>query len=151
MINQLPNPKSSAKVLNVGALLHHVSWKKSIKISRVVENHGNDVRNNYGNCFIVFDGHNNSLLIKSNKHERRRNNRRSCPDIEVHQENESKDNRERFLSNRRNKKQLIAMITDCVLRDGQNVHVCEGDTKIVSTALVISKIQQQPSLLMTLM
>lgn len=56
-------------------------------------------------------------------------------------DNESKYNRERFLSNWKNKQQLIALITDSLRLNGQNVFVCQGDadTKIVSTVLDVSK------------
>eukprot|EP00111_Clytia_hemisphaerica_P013776 TCONS_00040538-protein len=128
-------------VIDGGALIHRVSWKKGMTFKEIARNHVSYVRSNYGSCFIVFDGYNNPTSIKANEHQRRQKTHGSCPDIEIFPDNESKYNRERFLSNWKNKQQLIALITDSLRLNGQNVYVCEGDadTKIVSTALEVSK------------
>ena len=127
-------------VIDGGALIHRVNWKKGMAFKEIARNHVSYVRSNYGSCYIVFDGYNNPTSIKANEHQRRQKTHGSCPDIEIFPDNESKYNRERFLSNWKNKQQLIAFITDYLRLDGQNVHICEGDadTKIVSTALEVS-------------
>ena len=135
-------PMSSGQfVLDGGALIHRVSWKKGMTFKEIASYHVNYVRANYGTCHVVFDGYNNPTSIKSNEHERRKKTQGSCPEVEIFEENESKYNRERFLSNWKNKEQLIALIAEFLTRDGQNVHICQGDadTKIVSTALELSK------------
>ena len=122
-------------------LIHRVNWKKGMTFKEITQNHVSYVKSNYGSCFVVFDGYNNPTSIKSNEHQRRQKTHSSCPDIEIFPDNESKYNRERFLSNWKNKQQLIALITDSLRLNGQNVFVCQGDadTKIVSTVLDVSK------------
>ena len=126
-------------VLDGGALLHRVHWRKRMKFSEIAEAHVSYVRNNYGQTHIVFDGYEDTMSTKSNEHSRRSSNGMS-QNVVVREDNEVPYTRECFLSNAHNKSQLISLLADYLRRDGHVVHVCTGDadTKIVATALELA-------------
>ena len=59
----------------------------------------------------------------------------------IKDENEVPYNKERFLSNKHNKIELISLLSEYLKTNGQNVHVCkdDADTKILSTSLEIAQ------------
>ena len=128
-------------VLDGGALLHKVHWVKGMKFHEVAEAYVNYVRRNYGTAFIVFDGYESALSIKSNEHARRAGTRGSSHNVIIREDNEVAFSKERFLSNHHNKSELISLLADHLTENGQHVHVCKGDadTKIVSTTLEVAK------------
>jgi hypothetical protein len=128
-------------IIDGGALLHRVHWIKGTRFKEVILSYVTYVRNNYGNCFIVFDGYESATSIKSNEHARRMATNESSRNITIREDNEVPYSKERFLANTHNKTQLISFISDNLTEDGQRVYVCKGDadTKIVSTALGLAK------------
>ena len=131
----------SVYVLDGGALLHRVFWNKRLKFGEIIKDYVNYVRKNYGLCYVVFDGYDDPTSTKSSEHKRRKLTNGSSQDIIINIENEVPCSKERFLSNSNNKKQLISLLSAAFQRDGQQVYECKGDadTKIVSTALKVSK------------
>ena len=127
-------------VLDGGALLHRVHWRKGATFKEIIESYRSYVRKHYDNCSVVFDGYDNTTSIKSNEHARRIALNGSSRDINIMEDNEAPYTRERFLSNKHNKTQLISLLSSNLRSDGQMVHVCKGDadTKIVSTALEVA-------------
>ena len=57
--------------------------------------------------------------------------------VVIKEDNKVPYNKERFLSNTHNKTELIPLLAEYLAKDGQHVHVCDGDadTKIVYTSL----------------
>jgi hypothetical protein len=128
-------------VIDGGALLHRVHWSKGMQFKSIGDEYVNYVRRNYGLAFVVFDGYEETMSVKSTEHERRAMKNRSSCDVVISEENEVPYTKERFLSNFRNKAGLISLLSTRLTADGHNVYVCTGDadTKIVSTALDVSR------------
>ena len=127
-------------MIDGGALLHRVHWRKGMTFTEIAEAYLSYTRNNYGQAHIVFDGYDDAMSTKSNEHSKRSRSKGSSQNVLVRQENEVPYSKERFLSNTHNKSQLISLLSDFLTRDGQVVHICKGDadTKIVATALVLA-------------
>jgi hypothetical protein len=113
-----------------------------MKFKEVVGSYVSYVKNNYGVCHVVFDGYTDSSSIKYTEHERRKKANGSCQDININVENEAPCQKERFLSNKSNKVELISLLSKAFKDHGHEVYVCKGDadTKIVSTALEVAKL-----------
>ena len=132
---------SSKYVLDGGALLHRVHWVKGMKFKEVGKAYVDYVRRNYGSTYIIFDGYDDSTSIKSNEHMRRTGSKGSAQNVIIRDENEVPYSKERFLSNTNNKTELIALLSEYLTKDNQDVYICNGDayTKIVATCLEIAK------------
>lgn len=68
-------------VLDGGALIHKVKWKKRGTYQDIVKQYVSYVRCKYGTCCIVFDGYKQGPSIKDHEHQRRV--KKSCADIQV--------------------------------------------------------------------
>ena len=128
-------------VLDGGALLHRVHWVKGTKFIEIAEVYANYVRRNYGSAIVIFDGYSARSSIKSDEHTRRTGSKGSSVNVIIKEDNEVPYNKERFLSNTHNKTSLISLLSEYLAKDGQHVHVCDGDadTKIVSKSLEEAK------------
>ena len=89
---------------------------------------------------IVFDVYDEAISAKSKAHATRSKSKGLSQNVIVQEENEASCLKECFLSNN-HKNQLISLLSEYLTSDGQMVHICRGDadTKIVSTALELSK------------
>lgn len=136
-----PDKLNSEFVIDGGALLHRVHWSKDMEFKVIGDEYVKYVRRNYGSAFIVFDGYEETLSVKSTEHERRSLKNRIACDVVVKEENQMPYHKERFLSNPRNKSRLISYVSTRLNDDGHSVYICTGDadTMIVSTALDVSK------------
>ena len=129
-------------VIDGGALLHRVGWKKGMTFQEIAEAYVTYVRRKYGNTYVVFDGYEDRCIsVKSNEHARRSLNKGASQNVNITVDNQVPYSKEQFLSNIHNKSQLISLLKDFLSGDGQVVHIYKGDadTKIVSTALEVSK------------
>ena len=122
-----------------GALLHRVRWMKGWTFQKVAEHYVAYVKRHYGKeAYIVFDGY-DKPSTKSNEHTRRAALNR-CPNINIVEANTVQCTQDQFLSNEKNKVQLIQLISRFLLNDNHTVTQCDADadTKIVSTALELA-------------
>ena len=139
---KMPSSRLHGKyVLGGGALLHRVHWAKWTKFNEIAQVSVNYVRHNYGSAFVIFDGYSTELSTKSHEHMRRIGSKGSSMNMMIKDDNEVPYNKERFLSNKHNKIELISLLSEYLKTNGQNVHVCkdDADTKIVSTSLEIAQ------------
>lgn len=127
------NPQSKF-VLDGGALLHRVRWAKDALFGELANTYVSYVRRHYGLASIAFDGY-SDLSTKDSEHARRA--QKKCHDIEGKEINQCTTTQDRFLSNENNKSQFIALISQYLRNDHQNVINCNGDadTTIVKTAI----------------
>lgn len=131
-------PTGSSYVIDGGALVHRVRWLNEATFQEIAKMYVSYVRRHYGTASIVFDGY-EDLSTKSNEHLRRIKSK--CEDIIVNEINTlATTHQERFLSNEYNKRQLITLISQHLLSDGQQVKNCSGDadTSIVETAITLA-------------
>ena len=86
----------------------------------------------------VFDGYEQGPSIKD--HEHRRRAKKTCANIVFHQDMEAYTNQQVFLSNEKNKSQLISLLSNYLEDNGHIVHhsVGDADTLIVQCALEIT-------------
>ena len=92
----------------------------------------------FGRCRIVFDGYTNGASIKDHEHQRRMG--KTSVHIEVSGDLSAFCNQGLFLSNSKNKMQLIQLLGKALEGVGHHVEYSHGDadTLIVSTALEIA-------------
>ncbi|MES9882369.1 MAG: hypothetical protein ABW185_15970 [Sedimenticola sp.] len=140
LTNQIDNaatPQSphGMHVVDGGWLLHCVRWNRNTTYAQIIEQYSSFIRNRFGMCCIVFDGY-NKPSTKDHEHQRRHAGKVSC-DILVTDSVKAYKDQEAFLSNKRNKTQLIERIAKHLQAQGHVVKVSSGDadTLIVSTAL----------------
>lgn len=133
----LPSSRNDySYVIDGGALLHRVCWAKGSNFKNIAKSYVQYVQKHYGKCFIVFDGY-ESATTKATEQQRRGNRFRKCPDVDVKDEIVVPFAQEKFLSNAINKAQLIKMLSQLLIDDGNEVINCSGDadTTICHTAI----------------
>ena len=105
-----------------GALLHRVRWMKGWTFQNVAEHYMAYVKRYYGKeAYIVFDGY-DKPSTKSIEHTRRSTLNR-CPNINIVEANTVPCTQDQFLSNERNKAQLIRFVSRYLQNDGHTVTV----------------------------
>lgn len=126
-------------VLDGGALLHRVKWKKKTTYKEIALQYVKYVRTRYGDCCIVFDGYDNGPSIKDHEHKQRMG--KCCADIQLSESIKAHEDQQAFLSNEKNKSQFISLLTESLKADEQEVHNSTGDadTLIVECALKLSR------------
>ena len=131
-------------VVDGGALLHRVCWRKGMLFPEIGQLYVEYVKKHYGEATVVFDGY-EEVSTKSSEHVQRTENGPRCPDVKISETNKVLFTQERFLSNEYNKIQLIDLVSAYLKNNSQTVINCAGDadTKIVSTALSLSHGERQ--------
>ena len=110
-----------------------------MKLKEISEGHVSDVTRKCGNAYIVFDGYDEVILTKPNAHATRSTSKDSSPNVIEQEENEAPYSNKHFLSNNHTRSQLISLLSEYLTSDGQIISRVDEDTKIVSTALELSK------------
>ena len=127
-------------VIDGGALLHRVRWKKGDRFIEIADAYIKYVNKHYGNQVeVIFDGYNDES-IKSQEHKRRNTISQSC-DVNIKEDNSVPFTQQRFLSNTINKAGLIDFLSVKLRENNIQVTNCEGDadSTIASKALEMSK------------
>jgi len=89
-------------VLDGGALLHTVCWRKSSTYKQMIDQYIRYVTHNYGsNVTVVFDGYTSGPSTKDHEHIRQR--RRVAATVEIHPHAVVHSNQAAFLSSAQNK------------------------------------------------
>ena len=128
---------STQKVIDGGALLHHIHWPLNLTYRGLLSHYVETVRKNHGKCHIVFDGY-GIPSVKDHEHLRRSVKQKSR-DIKFSLEMKVSVKKEEFLSNKNNKTLFIKELSDMLEKDGQEVTISEADadTDIVCVALQV--------------
>ena len=123
----------------MGALMYRVRCWSGMKLKEISKGHVSYVTKKCGNAYIVFDGCDEAILTKPNAHATRSISKNLSPNVIVQEENEAPYSSKHFLSNNHTKSQLISLLSEYLTSDGQIISRVDEDTKIVSTALELSK------------
>ena len=134
----MPDPRNT-HVTDGVMVLYKTSWSKHINNKELCQHYVREVRGNYGNSIIVFDGYENNTT-KDHAHVKRR--KKTISNIEIDESISVTVEKDEFLSNKHKKSKLIEMMKKYFLSDGLTVHVlnADADTDIVKTALEINHI-----------
>ena len=127
--------KQHKYVIDGGAFLHHVSWRRNISYRAVVRQYQSYLLTKYGRCTVVFDGYTSST--KDHEHDRRTNGGKGCADFVISENMPAHQSQHTFLSNDKNKMQFIDMLSKYLTDDGNIIIQCrdDADTSIVSNAI----------------
>ena len=127
--------KQVTSIIDGGALLHRVSWKKGSKFSDVGRSYVNFVKTHYKHPIIVFDGYDDEST-KSHEH-LRRNAVPQSKLVQIVSENPVPYTQERYFSCIENKAEFIKYLTSILKESNIEVHNCTGDAdgSIVAKAL----------------
>ena len=133
--------KNCIFVIDGGALLHRVCWRKGMTFSEIGKLYATYVRKHYNDAIVVFNGSNNESM-KSYEQRRKTGNGPQCSNVVIVELNKVQFSHAKFLSNEHNKSELIKLISKFLRDDSQNVIKCvsDADTKIVSTTLDYSTV-----------
>ena len=125
------------RIVDGGAFLHKVFWPQNATYGEVLSLYVKAARKHYGNCHVVFDGY-DKASIKDSEHERRGS---KLKQLEVQFSDDMKVSlkREEFLSNSKNKSNLIRKLAPLLESDPQLVTMStsDADTDIVKVALQV--------------
>ena len=99
-------------------LLRQIEWIEKSTFKKIIEDYQRFVKARYGTCTIVFDGYCNKASTKDHEHERRS---KTCSTFNINIESTLSVNQQMFLSNDRNKEQLINLLAPSFVADGHVV------------------------------
>lgn len=126
-------------VIDGGHLLHKVVWRKGDTYRDICNKYIHYIRKNFGDSVkVVFDGYPEAAADRSTKtSERLRRLKPASVDVIIDESMPSTTTPDKFLSNGKNKAQLITLLKSKLLNVGYHVkqHKEDADTLIVYTAL----------------
>ena len=132
---------NAAFIVASGYLLQRVFWDDET-FRDIIKQYEKYLKVNYGVCTVVFDGY-GKMSIKDHEH-LRLNSQQVRADVLVFEEGTVHYSREEFLSNTKNKEQLIKLLASHFVAQGHQVLNCEEDvnTQIVREALDVAAEQK---------
>jgi len=101
--DSVDSSKQVMHVLDGGALLHRVKWRKEMSHQEVARQYVSCVQGKNGENCVVFDGYEQGLLIKDYEH--LRCVKKICADIQLSESMEAYKNQKVLLTNEKNKHQ----------------------------------------------
>jgi len=131
-------PKTDHYVLDGGSLLHRLKWTEGSTYSSIADDYASFTVELYGKATVVFDGY-EGPSTKDNTHQRRKTTTvRNA--VNITETTKFVGKKDDFLSNEKNKKSLIDMISACLKQKGCHVVQAEGDADvdIVKAAVTMS-------------
>lgn len=141
-------PHNVTFVLDGGALLHRVHWRKGIRFSEVLHQYKNFILRRYGNYpLVVFDGYQDVLSTKDHEHSRRSLKIVSrCPDVSFDTDTPVIFEQQAFLANASNKDNFIQLLSSHLEHEGCKTIQSDGDADvdIVKEALNLAAKQDCP-------
>ncbi|KAK2579946.1 hypothetical protein KPH14_007626 [Odynerus spinipes] len=140
---QRPVKGSDIYVIDSGFFLHKVVWRQNDKFDGILTNYVNYLKNHYlNNCIVVFDGYPDKGEEKHTKSaERHRRGRFNClPEVVCDINILSKSPQDKFLSNEKNKRNFINILSPKLRDEGFIVKqaVEDADSLIINTAISVS-------------
>ena len=123
-------------VLDGGALLHRISWPKSVTYYEVIDMYCSYVIEKYGSCSVVFDGYVGSPSTKDPAHIKRKG-AKNHPNVVFNLEMIVPSSKDVIFHNASNKQRFITFLGNELEKRGCNVHHsnADADTLIVTTTL----------------
>ena len=128
-------------VLDGGSLMYRVPWRKNSTYLEIADAYANFVTNKYGNATVIFDGYNGLPSTKDITHIRR-TGEETYAEIQFSSNMILSSTKDKFLSNLKNKQQIINLISQQLSIRGSNTIHANGDAdlEIVKTALRMSEL-----------
>ena len=133
-------------VLDGGALLHKISWPKSVTYKSIFEMYVQYVLRKYKNAIVVFDGYSGEPSTKDSAHARRGSSM-TGPDVVLDENNKVCLKKELFLSNYKNKQQFLKMLGVHLSKAGCTIHHARGDADCLIVQKAIESAQVKPTVL----
>jgi hypothetical protein len=133
-----PQTTPQTFIVDGGFLLHKVKWLVSGTYGDVALQYCHYVKTHYGSdVIIVFDGYDTGASVKDPEHAMRAQKNKSAPDIVLSEEKPTYKNQAQFLSNEKNKKRFVKLLTTYLTQNGCKVKqaINDADTLIVDTAV----------------
>ena len=133
---EVQNYKYGCKVIDGGWLLRQRSWEKGENWEGIISGYVQFVKTmckNAKKTIVVFDGYESST--KDHAHRRRR--KLFCHDMKIQLHNAPYTSKDKFLSNSKNKTELVGFLSDALRRAEISAVCCrdDADTAIVKSAL----------------
>ena len=124
-------------VLDGGALLHRISWLKSVTYYEVIDMYCSYVIEKYGSCSVVFDGYVGSPSTKDPAHIKRKG-AKNHPNVVFNLEMIVPSSKDVIFHNESHKHRFITFLGNELEKRGCNVHHsnADADTLIVTTTLL---------------
>ena len=94
-------PKDTNFVIDGGALLYQIKWKKNQTFKEIIEQYYHCLKYKYPSCTVIFDGYSTKPSIKDHEHARRFD--QNSPYVTVSLNANAPNNQYIFLSNSKNK------------------------------------------------
>ena len=107
-------PAAGTCVVDGGNLLHNIPWVLLCTYSDILDQCLQYTLTNYGYCgriIIVFDGYEDECSTKNQEHSNRSSNGVMAPDVHIHVSMEAASQKNEFLRNTANKKQLTKLLS----------------------------------------
>ena len=135
-------PPDSLFVIDGGALLHLLKWRKGITFLEITEEYRKLLYERYGSCTVVFDGYGNGPSVKDHEHIRRK--KKCLAEIDVKASIIFQHNQQEFLANEQNKSKFITLLSRHLQGYGHVVDqsLNDADTLIVKRALQSARADQ---------
>lgn len=137
-IEESPKPPDQVQyVLDGGALLHIIPWKKGTSWDEILSMYTKYVIHKYRQATIVFDGYDDTPSTKDSTHTRRRGGSVGLA-VQFNDTMTLQTKKEEFLSNTQNKQRYIDMLGNRLETAGCKVHYAHGDADllVVKTAVI---------------
>lgn len=130
--------KNSIMVIDGGSLLHRTKWQLGSSYSDICDQYINYVKSHYGpHSTVVFDGYDDTSNSTKTSEQKRRGAAKSSIDINFDLTMKLTVQQEYFLSNAKNKCQLIKLLTEKMQAEEieTRVAVSDADCTIIRTAI----------------
>jgi hypothetical protein len=131
---------SRSYVLDGGALLHRVLWRRGVYFQILCQLYVDYVTKRYQSATVVFDGYEDGPFIKDADHQRRTGSKIG-PTVKFMARTVNNLKKHEFLANKTNKQRFINLLSESLVKAGCKAVNANGDADvlIVQTAVEFAK------------
>ena len=139
-----PNYNAAQYVLDGGALLQRISWKKGGTYQDVFITSCDYVKKKYGKAVVVFDGY-TDVSTKCMTHQRRE--KKIGPTVAFTSQMPLTMNKVKFLANKVNKQKFIALLGQELEKASCTVYHASGDADVLIVQKAVQSAQTRETIL----
>ena len=141
------NPETNAKyVHDGGALLQKIKWEKQMTYAAISSLYINYVEKHYGShCIVVFDSYPEIPSTKDQTHAKR--SKKVGPEIKISPTAPLTVSKEIFLSNLKNKQNIINFIATCLEQNHIEVRSADDDADVLIATTAVECSEKQETVL----
>ncbi|KAJ8686102.1 hypothetical protein QAD02_021896 [Eretmocerus hayati] len=129
-------------IIDAGFLLHKVVWESNQPVRDIVHKYVSYVKNDYmgQETFVIFDGYPDDCSDSTESYQRFHRQKTIGPEYQINLDTGIESKQEEFLSNEKNKKRLIRIISQALKENGVNSDTTEEDANIliIKTAMAVA-------------